>query len=266
MGRGISLSTPAIRLAPRFRSPVDADVSPALQVISFPKSGRTWLRVMLDDIAAETSFTHDGSDHQLQRPWMALHADKNRYRNGKVLLLVRDPRDTAVSGYFQVTRRLKLSRAPISQILRDERHGLKKICHFNLQWFAAAAAWRKKEFAILSYEQMHAATAAALCEVAALAGITLDRRMAEQVAANRAFARLHAAEASGELVHRYGPFLAPGDRNDGESFKVRRGLVGGYVDYLAEADLLYCDSVLAETDYWSRLDQAMSSWGFGPLR
>jgi len=235
-----------------------------LQIISFPKSGRTWLRVMLDDVGAKAGFTHDGSDHQLRHPFAALAADKSRYKGASVLLLVRDPRDTAVSGYFQVTRRLKLSDAPISDILRDERHGIKKICHFNLQWFAAAR--RVKPFAILSYEQMHKAPAAALCAVAALAGVTIDEKIAGLVASNRAFARLRAAEASGELAHRYGPYLLPGDRNDSESFKVRRGVIGGYADYLSEPDRSYCDSVLVETGYWSHCEQALSMWGLEQLR
>jgi hypothetical protein len=181
---------------------------------------------MLDDIGAQTGFTHDGSDHELRLPLAALEADKSKYKGAKILLLVRDPRDTAVSGYFQVTRRLKLADVSISDILRDERHGLRKICHFNLQWFAAATAWRKKQFRVLSYEQMHQAPAAALGEVAAFAGVTLDPNIAELIASNRAFARLRAAEASGELAHRYGPYLLPGDRNDAESFKVRRGVIG----------------------------------------
>jgi hypothetical protein len=47
---------------------------------------------------------------------------------------------------------------------------------------------------------------------------------------------------------------------------VRRGVIGGYVDYLSEADLSYCEAVLAETGYWAQLDRAMSSWGFDRLR
>jgi Sulfotransferase domain len=241
-------------------------VSSPLQIISYPKSGRTWLRVMLDDIGAAASFTHDGSDHQLRLPLAALEADKSKYKGAKVLLLVRDPRDTAVSGYFQVTRRLKLANVSISETLRDERHGLKKICHFNLQWFAAAAGFRKRQYRILSYEQMHKTPALALGEVAAFAGVMLDPAIAELIASNRAFASLRAAEASGELAHRYGPYLLPGDRNDAESFKVRRGVIGGYVDYLSEADLSYCESVLAETGYWRQLDRAMMAWGFDRLR
>jgi hypothetical protein len=236
---------------------------PPLQIVSFPKAGRTWLRVMLDDIGVDTNFTHDGSDHVLGQSMHALDADKSQYRRSNVLLLVRDPRDTAVSGYFQINRRLKMSDASISDVIRDDRHGIRKVCAFNLQWFAAAP--RMKRFAILSYEQMHEAPAAALGAVADFAGASLDAAIAELVAANRAFGRLHAAEASGELAPRYGEYLLPGDRNDVESFKVRRGVVGGYVDYLSEADQFYCDKVLAETDYWSHCDRALASWGFAQL-
>ena len=236
----------------------------SLLVVSFPKSGRTWLRVMLDDIGAEATFTHDGSDHQLQTPLADLNPDKMQYRRARVLLMIRDPRDTAVSGYFQVTRRLKLSDASISEILRDDRHGIRKICCFNLQWFAAAQ--RIRRFAILGYEQLHAEPAAALFETASFADVTLDEKIATLVAENRSFARLRAAEAKGELAHRYGQFLLPGDPNDAESFKVRRGVIGGYVDYLSEADQFYCDSVLAETDYWSHCDHAMALWGFARLQ
>ena len=50
-------------------------------MVSFPKSGRTWVRVMLDSVNCKLRYTHDGSDLPL-------------------LFLHRDPRDTAVSGFF----------------------------------------------------------------------------------------------------------------------------------------------------------------------
>jgi hypothetical protein len=34
-----------------------------LLVISLPKSGRTWLRVMLDDVGLKAGFNRDGFDH-----------------------------------------------------------------------------------------------------------------------------------------------------------------------------------------------------------
>ena len=227
-----------------------------LRVISFPKSGRTWLRVMLDDVGVKSNFTHDDFDHVLRRALTDLNPDKSKYLGAGVLLLIRDPRDTAVSGYFQVMRRANLSVTSLPELLRDERHGIRKICHFNRQWFDAGPGMDR--FAILTYEQMHRAPAAALAAVAEFAGAALDRRTAELVSSNRSFARMRAAEASGELAQLYSKTFFPG--GNPETFKVRRGVVGGYRDYLSEADQSYCEAVLAETDYWSHCERALANW------
>jgi len=46
--------------------------------------------------------------------------------------------------------------------------------------------------------------------------------------------------------------LRPRDSRDEESFKVRKGKVGGYVDYLDPADRAFVDRVIRELDdpYW----------------
>jgi len=218
---------------------------------------------MLDDVGLGPIFSYDGADHLLRRHLTDLNPDKTRYAGTSVLLMVRDPRDTVVSGYFQVTRRLRIQVGSLSELLRDDRHGIKKICHFNLQWFAAGHQIHR--FAILSYERMHKSPSAALSAVATFAGIVLDDNIAQSVASNRTFQRMRAAEASGELGKRYGDILRPGQRNDEESFKVRRGIVGGYRNYLSQADLSYCEEIIAETGYCPRLDQAMSRWAVEQL-
>lgn len=40
--------------------------------------------------------------------------------------------------------------------------------------------------------------------------------------------------------------MQPGDEKDSESYKVRKGKVGGYVDYLSQEDIDYMDKVIAE--------------------
>jgi hypothetical protein len=53
---------------------------------------------------------------------------------------------------------------------------------------------------------------------------------------------MHGLEASGGASsHR----LRPGDASDPESFKVRRGVVGGYRDYLSPSDLAYIEARMA---------------------
>ena len=150
---------------------------------------------MLDDVGAKAGYTHDGSDHIRQRRLSDLNPDKTSYTDRHVLLLIRDPRDTAVSGYFQARHRLQLPVGPISDFLRDERHGIRKICHFNKQWFAAAP--QVKGFAILSYEQMHMAPEAALVAAANFAGVDLPFPIAGAVVSNRKFSRMQAGSKRG---------------------------------------------------------------------
>jgi hypothetical protein len=230
----------------------------ALQVISFPKSGRTWLRVMLDDIGAVARFCHDGSDYREQRPFHELPPDKSAHCAKTVLLLVRDPRDAVVSGYFQVTRRLNMDVGSLSNFIRNPRYGIHKNCHFNILWFSAAHAI--KRFGILTYEQMHNSPSVAVRAVAKFLGTNIDGETAETVTSNRSFERMQAAEATGGFTTCYGNILRPGNPEDRESFKVRRGVIGGYRDYLSESDRSCCEAILAETGYWSRLNDAMSLW------
>jgi hypothetical protein len=41
--------------------------------------------------------------------------------------------------------------------------------------------------------------------------------------------------------------------NEPDSFKVRRGKVGGYVDYISEDDINYVDSMLKQYDYYEKM-------------
>jgi hypothetical protein len=99
-----------------------------------------------------------------------------------------------------------------------------------------------KRFAILRYEQLHVAPGPALTAVAAFAGTPVVCDIADCVAENRTFERMRAAEASGEVGAKYGNVVQARNVDDPDSFKVRRGKVGGYTDFLSEADTAYCDA------------------------
>lgn len=217
---------------------------------------------MLGDVGVTATANHDNSGHTRRRRLSDLDPDKTKYLGASVLFLVRDPRDTVVSGYFQALHRLQLPVASMSDFVRDERHGIEKICHFNNQWFEASS--RMTRFAILSYEQMHRSPATALAAVANFAGVDLSAETADSVASNRVFSRMQKAEASGEFAH-FGDTLTAGKAGERDSFKVRRGVVGGYKDYFSEDDLAFCDRILAKTNYETNYAQAMSRWGFKSL-
>jgi hypothetical protein len=72
------------------------------------------------------------------------------------------------------------------------------------------------------------------------------------------FDRMRAREASGELAKRYGRALTPGDPTDADSFKVRRGVIGGYRDELSAEDVTFCDDWLARLAYEPAVAQALT--------
>ncbi|MFW5653653.1 MAG: sulfotransferase domain-containing protein, partial [Planctomycetota bacterium] len=105
------------------------------------------------------------------------------------------------------------------------------------QWYAE----RDVPAAVLfvRYEDLHASTEATLRRVLNFAGLhTADDATIRQAVEYCAFDRLKKAEASG----RFGSEdLTPGHPQDAESYKVRRGKVGGFTDYLSDADIAYID-------------------------
>ncbi|TIM66355.1 MAG: sulfotransferase domain-containing protein [Mesorhizobium sp.] len=118
---------------------------------------------------------------------------------------------------------------------------------FNLQWFAAATHMRK--IALLRYEDVQRDTNDTLRSIGKFLGKSLDESQLADVAVSRSFKRMQQSEISGELGARYGGRLQPRDPDDPESFKVRKGKVGGYLDYLSADDVAFCDDVLARLDY-----------------
>jgi hypothetical protein len=111
-------------------------------IVSYPKSGRTWLRVILEMLAVELDYIHAG----------ASLAEGIRFCDLKVLplakplLMVRNPLDTVASCYFQATKRLKIYDGTMSDFIQDERYGLEKINYFHSLW---------KDIPVVRYEDMH---------------------------------------------------------------------------------------------------------------
>ena len=125
-------------------------------MVSFPKSGRTWVRVMLDSVNCKLRYTHDGSDHSLGTHFNDLVPCQVDGSDRPLLFLHRDPRDTAVSGFFQ--RSLRISEGydgSISDFVRDPHFGLEKILRFNLAWFSYCLDQESASLIrVLSYEAL----------------------------------------------------------------------------------------------------------------
>jgi hypothetical protein len=237
----------------------------ATYLVSYPKCGRTWLRLMIGE-AIRTHFdlpdhdlldlpgltraaglpaaglTHDNADPWGAVNWDRMGRDKSVFRGKDVILLTRDPRDVVVSFYLHSVKRARSFDGSISEFIRHPSLGIRKVLGFNNIW--AENLHVPGRVLCLTYENLHAAPRSVLREALGFLGAAdvPSHLVTEAVNASR-IDRMRSMERQALLS---GTVLRPGARDDSESFKARRGKVGGYVDYLDPSDMAYVEAVIAE--------------------
>ena len=92
-------------------------------VVSQPKSGRTWLRFMLDRLGLHLRYQHP-SGSILPDEW----------RGKKIIFLYRDPRDVVVSHWYHATRRHGFYDGSLSDFILHPEWGLESVIRSNLYW------------------------------------------------------------------------------------------------------------------------------------
>ena len=224
-------------------------------LISYPKSGRTWVRFMLNSAGIDLVYDHAGAENRDGRRFEQIATIPKRWRRWRVIFLFRDPRDTAVSSFFQASKRVKRSRrfsGDLHQFIRDPRYGIEKIARFNLLWMHSAPIFR--DFMSLSYEDLHADTEGELSRLVAFATKSgPDPSTIARAVDEGCFDRLRAVELTLGSRKDEQARLGGGEASDPESLKARRGKVMGWTDYFSEEDSSFADSVLARLDYDARM-------------
>lgn len=238
----------------------------AVAIVSYPKSGRTWMRALIGHALVEalglpqdslldpdvltaaaglqrTMLTHDGSDFLPPRDFRKQPADKSFYRGRVVHFLHRDPRDILVSAWFTATRRSNVFDGTLSDFIRSPTLGIRKIARFHKIWVEAAAV--PKEFHLVRYEQLHSDPKTPMRTILSSIGVAIDDAQLTRALEASSFARMRQMETTGDIRIK-GRVLVPRDAQDENSYKTRRGIVGGYKDYLSKSDIAYVAQVLAE--------------------
>jgi hypothetical protein len=229
-------------------------------VVSFGKSGRTWLRVLLsrvyqlkhglperflisfsnfhlaDPAVPKIFFTHDNYLKDYSE-----HGDtKADYRDKKVLLLVRHPADVAVSQYHQWRYRMRPHKKALNRYPEHDedvaiydfvvRHGagLARVIEFMNGW--AAAAPSMKDLLVVRYEDLRAQPEETLARILTFFGTPASEAEIRDAVAFASFDNMKKLE-SGRAFRFSGGRIAPRDRDDPNTYKVRRGKVSGYRDY-----------------------------------
>jgi hypothetical protein len=263
-------------LPPRVRKPFDENWHRARRwlrfqradvcLVSYPKAGRTWLRLLvgralqerlglpehnpmeLEDFADHDRsvprilVTHDGIAPLVRAE--ELERDKRRYREKSVILLVRDPRDVVVSSYFHATKRDHTYAGSLADYVRDPRGGYETVLTFHAIWRDALHV--PLRMLVVRYEDLTTSTAAELARVLDFLGYpTPDEESLEPIVRYARFENMRELEASGALGRGR---LEPRNVEDPDSFKVRRGKVGGYRDYLDAESVALVDRKLAAAE------------------
>ncbi len=224
-------------------------------LVSHPKSGRTWLRFMLNAANVNIVYDHAGADNRMEHRFEEISSRPAEWSKWRVIFLFRDPRDTAVSSYFQSVKRMKEQHkftGDIHAFIRDPRFGIERIAKFNLRWLESASTFR--DFTSVRYEEMHQDARRELFRVIAFAtGKTPDCSLVEHAVAEGRFENMQKVELQFGAHMDDRLRLGGGNPGDPESLKTRRGKVNGWLDYLTERDVAYTEAVLAELDYWNKV-------------
>jgi len=245
-------------------------------VVSFGKSGRTWLRVMLSRFyqvrdglpehlligfdnfhrrrraVPKIFFTHDNylEDYTGHRD------TREDYRGRKVVLLVRHPGDVAVSQYFQWRFRMKPHKKEINlypahgeeigvfDFMHSEGGGLPKILRFMDVWAREIA--RNPDVLIVRYEDLRARPEAELARLLEFMGTPGTPDQVAEAVRFASFENMRKLEEK-RTFWLSGGRMKPKDRDNPDSFKVRRGKVGGFRDYLEDAEVEQIEKELEST-------------------
>jgi alcohol sulfotransferase len=246
-------------------------------VVSFGKSGRTWLRVMLSHLfrvkhdlpenailgfdnfhnlnraVPRIFFTHDNyikdytGDFETKRPFY----DK------RVVLLARDPRDVSVSQFFQWKFRIKPSKVAINNypprgsdislfdfVTGDNGGSMQAVTDYLNLW--AGEADRVEHFHLLRYEDLRASPHRELRRLLDFMAIEATDEQVDAAVKYSSYDNMKKMEGK-QQFRLSGGRMMPRDRDNPDSYKVRRAKVGGYRDYFTDDEVAAIDAQLASS-------------------
>jgi hypothetical protein len=244
--------------------------------VSHGKSGRTWVRVMisryfrlahenipdgiilgfdnfqkLNNSVPKVFFTHDN----YLRRYLGNENSRKNYYDRKVVLLVRQPQDVAVSQYFQWKHRMrpykkKLNNYPehdadlsIYDVVMHEGQGLPRIVRGLNEWIAEKSNF--KDLLIVRYEDLRAQPDHELARLMEFLGEAVDPEIVKQAVEFASVENLRKMETENHFW-RSGSRMKARDTANPDSYKVRKAKVGGYRDYFDDGQVARIDAFVEE--------------------
>jgi alcohol sulfotransferase len=245
--------------------------------VSFGKSGRTWLRVMISQLfrvkydlpqdiilsydnfhalnkaVPTTFFTHDN----YIKDYTGDFDSKKPFYDKPVVLLVRDPRDVAVSQFHQWKFRLKESKVALNNypprnqeislfdfVMSERGGGMAEVIEYMNLW--AKEVEKMQRFHLVRYEDLRAEPEKGLRGMLDFLGVDASDAEVSSAVEYSSFENMKKMESQ-EQSRFSGGRMKPRDKDNPDSYKVRRAKVGGYRDYFSDEEVAAIDKKLAET-------------------
>jgi hypothetical protein len=244
-------------------------------IVSFGKSGRTWLRVMIsryyqlvhgiperallgfdnyhrrDSRIPKIFFTHDN----YIKDYTGEHDSKASFYGKKVVLMVRNPKDIVVSQYFQWQHRMRPAKKKLNKypphgtevsaydFVMDPDCGLPDIIAYLNLW--AREAQRVERLLIVRYEDMRRDPNKTLRRVMEFINDnSVDASAIEGAVEYSSVENMRKLEEK-NVFWLAGGRMKPGKKGDPNSYKVRRAKVGGYTDYFDDKERAEIDRLVS---------------------
>jgi hypothetical protein len=230
--------------------------------VSYPKSGRTWVRFALISAGVKIKFTHGGyasrDPDELGYQFTGLRPQSFGSKN---IFLYRNSLDTAVSEFHQIHNRIfrpdhpqyermkeRLSKqnllppADLDEFVLHPVWGCRKISAFNaahIEYFS-----KRKNNMLVRYEDLRRDPRAYFSQMLDFIGAKdydIEHVLRESSFENMRQLELNADEATKKANRLYG--MRDGDEN---SLKVRQGKVGGYAEKLKPETVEAARKICAE--------------------
>jgi hypothetical protein len=248
-----------------------------LVFVSFGKSGRTWLRVMISQLfrvkynlpqdlilsydnfhalnkaVPTTFFTHDN----YIKDYTGDFDSKKPFYDKPVVLMVRDPRDVAVSQFFQWKFRLKASKVALNNypsreedislydfVMSAQGGGMAEVVDYMNLW--AKEVDKMQRFHLVRYEDLRVRPNEELGRMLDFLDVDASDEEITSAVEYSSFENMKKMESQ-EQSRFAGGRMKPGDKDNPDSYKVRRAKVGGYRDYFSDEEVASIDNKLAET-------------------
>ena len=229
-------------------------------IVSYGKSGRTWLRVLISRFfqlryrLRKSAFIHFDNLHRRNariprllfthdnylRDYTGNLDNRADFYDRRTVLLIRHPADVAVSQYFQWKFRMRphkkgLNKYPehgaevsVFDFVTDEDAGLPKVIEFMNAWTRELPKVRDK--LVVRYEDLRADTAGELGQVLRFIGQEPTDAELQECVAFASVENMRKLEEK-SVFWLAGSRMRPKDKSNPSSYKVRRAKIGGYRDY-----------------------------------